>query len=205
MEEIWKDIEGYAGKYKISNHGRVKMLGSYSDGRTYKSSIKKTRFDRGGYEYTILTDWNGNTKTIKIHRLVATAFIPNPSNKPCIDHIDCNRRNNYFENLRWVTYKENANNPLTREHLSNALKRVCESDDTRRKRRESALLPKNIKARRVKIIKSVCQFDKQGNFIKEFESITDAAKSVNGNTTSIVRNCKGKRPSAYGFVWKYKK
>lgn len=48
------------------------------------------------------------------------------------------------------------------------------------------------------------QFDKNGTLVNEFESITDAAKSVNGNVTSITRNCKGRRPSAYGYVWRYK-
>lgn len=48
MEEIWKDIKGYEGKYKISNFGRVLMLGFFSDGRRYKESIKKTRLDKGG-------------------------------------------------------------------------------------------------------------------------------------------------------------
>lgn len=204
MEEIWKNIEGYEGKYKISNLGRVLMLGSYSDGRRYKESIKKTRFDKGGYEYTILTNWKGKSKTIKIHRLVAEAFIPNNENKPCIDHIDCNRANNNVENLRWATYKENANNPITRKHLSDALKEVCNSEESRAKKRMYAIIPQNIEARRSKVIRNVMQFDKNGTLVNEFKSITDAAKSVNGNVTSITRNCRGRRPSAYGYVWRYK-
>lgn len=56
----------------------------------------------------------------RIHRWVAELFIPNSDNKPCVDHIDTNPHNNSAENLRWVTYKENCNNSLTREHMKNA-------------------------------------------------------------------------------------
>ena len=204
MEEIWKDIKGYEGKYKISNLGHILMLGAYSDGRKYKQGLKKTRVDKGGYEYVNLTNWEGKVETVKIHRLVAEAFIPNPENKPCIDHIDCNRTNNNVDNLRWVTYKENANNPITRINLSKALIKVCESEENRQKKRYVAKIQKNIEARRIKIIKPILQFDKNGIFISEFSSVTEAAQSVNGNVTSIIRNCKGKRPSAYGYIWRYK-
>lgn len=204
MKEVWKDIEGYKGKYKISNFGHILMLGAYSDGRKYKEGLKKTSVDKGGYEYVNLTNWEGKLKTFKIHRLVAETFIPNPENKPCIDHVDCNRTNNKVDNLRWVTYKENANNPITRINLSKALIKVCESEENRQKKRVAAKIQKNIEARRNKIIKPIIQFDKNGIFISEFSSVTEAAQSVNGNVTSITRNCKGKRPSAYGYIWRYK-
>ena len=57
-----------------------------------------------------------------IHRAVAELFIPNPENKPCIDHINTVKTDNRAENLRWVTAKENSNNPLTRKRVSEALK-----------------------------------------------------------------------------------
>lgn len=56
-----------------------------------------------------------NHKSVAVHRLVAEAFIENPENKNCIDHIDTNKENNNVGNLRWVTYKENTNNPSTLE------------------------------------------------------------------------------------------
>lgn len=204
MEEVWKDIKGYEGKYKISNLGRILMSGIHSNGRKYGEKIKKTRVDKNGYEYANLTDWEGNVKTRKIHQLVACAFIPNTENKPCIDHIDCNRTNNNVSNLRWVTHKENANNPLTKKHLSEALIEACKSQEYREQRRMSAMLPKNMEARLAKVLRPVLKYTKNGLFIKEFPSISDAAREVNGNVTSITRNCKGRRPSAYGYVWKYK-
>lgn len=76
------------------------------------------RIDRDGY---YKTQWYG--RTILVHRLVAELFIPNPDNKPCVDHINHNRLDNRVENLRWVTAKENANNrivhsknPKAKEH-----------------------------------------------------------------------------------------
>ena len=202
--EEWRDVVGYEGKYKISNMGRLFLCGVYRDGRRYKPHIKKTSLDVGGYEYAHLTDFDGNVKTYKIHRLVAMAFIENPNKFPCIDHIDCNRTNNKANNLRWASYEMNANNPITRERLSIASKKYSCQDHVREKRRRDAFKPQNILARRQKIIRSVCQYSKDGVFIKEFDSITNAALSVNGKSTSITRVCKGRRPTAYGYIWKYK-
>lgn len=204
MEEVWKDIEGYEGKYKISSLGRILLIGIYSDGRRYKERIKKTRFGKDGYEYTALTDWNGNVKTFKIHRLVALHFIPNPNNYPCIDHIDTIKANNKVENLRWCTYAMNANNPITKQHLSIACKKYSTQEFVREKRRVNALKKENIEARITKVIKAVEQYSRDGVYIKSFRSATEAALEVGGNATSIIRACKGRRPSAYGFIWQYK-
>lgn len=202
--EEWRDIAGYEGKYQISNLGRVLLFGVYRDGRRYSQRIKKTRFGVGGYEYTILTDFSGKAKTWKIHRLVAMAFIQNPNEYPCVDHIDGERTNNRASNLRWATYSMNANNPITIRRLSQALKQHCSQDFVRERLRAMANDPANIKARRDSAIRTVCQLDKSGDFIREFESITEAANFVGGNVTSITRVCRGRRPSAYGYKWRYK-
>lgn len=68
--------------------------------------------DRYGYKYVSIKG-----KKHKVHRLVAETFIDNPYNKPCIDHIDRNKFNNFYLNLRWVTPKENSNNLNTINHL----------------------------------------------------------------------------------------
>lgn len=120
-EEIWVDICGYEGLYQVSNQGRVRSLDREVKRKgnsicTSKGKIKKNTIGKKGYLYTYLTDKNGNTKGIFTHRLVAQAFIPNPGNKPEIDHINGIRNDNRVENLRWVTKEENMNNPLTKEN-----------------------------------------------------------------------------------------
>ena len=99
MKEIWKDIQGYEGKYKVSNLGNVKSL-NYN--RTKKEHILKTRLC-GGYLYVVLSK-NCICKNWSIHRLVATAFINNPDNLPQVNHIDENKTNNRVD---WK-YKEDV-------------------------------------------------------------------------------------------------
>ena len=110
-EEIWKPIKDFEGYYEVSNIGRVRSL-NYK--RTGKGKILKNIEDYKGYLEVVLTK-NGKRKQFKVHRLVAEAFIPNPENKPCIDHINTVKSDNRVENLRWVTYKENSNNEKTLE------------------------------------------------------------------------------------------
>lgn len=98
-KEIWKDIEGYEGLYQVSNLGRVKS--KLRKGRILKP-INTKKY------YSVILCKNSTTKEIYVHRLVAYAFIPNPQNKPFINHIDGNKQNNYVENLEWCTQSENC-------------------------------------------------------------------------------------------------
>ena len=116
MNEIWKDIDGYNGIYQVSNLGRIKSVARFRKGKNNSlvplpEKIMKIQ-DRGrGYLYV---NFGMGCKHRKyIHRLVAEHFIPNPENKPEIDHINTDRTDNRVENLRWVTHKENMNNSLT--------------------------------------------------------------------------------------------
>lgn len=99
-DEEWRNIEGYEGRYQVSNFGRIK---SFTRG---KGKIFKVKSSPNGYYLTHLTK-NSQTKTFRVHRLVAQEFIPNPENKPFVNHKDGKKWNNLAENLEWVTQKEN--------------------------------------------------------------------------------------------------
>lgn len=102
--EQWVDIKGFEGKYQVSNTGKVRSLCSkkpriisqYNTGK-YRN-YKEVKLYKGG---------RGTDGGYKVHRLVAEAFIPNPENKPQVNHIDGNTFNNDVSNLEWVTNSEN--------------------------------------------------------------------------------------------------
>ena len=107
--EKWKDIKGYEGYYQISNLGRVKSLSrDVGSNRCKKETIMKTSIDKDGYECMVLSK-DGKQKYVRIHRLVAQAFIPNPNNLPQVNHKDENKGNNNVENLEWCTTTYNIN------------------------------------------------------------------------------------------------
>ena len=110
--EIWKKIDGY-DNYSVSSEGRVR---NDKTGR-----ILKAVSDKKGYLQVNLSK-NGKNKRFYVHRLVCIAFLPNPLELPCVDHINTIKDDNRINNLRWVTHKDNCNNPLTRQRNSEAQK-----------------------------------------------------------------------------------
>ena len=113
-QEIWKPVVGYEGLYEVSNLGRVKSVERYVP-RHVRGRIKEVHSGSGGYPCVTLCK-NRKSRVTPLHRIIALAFIPNPDNKPFIDHIDTDVTNYSLSNLRWVTPKENANNVLTMQH-----------------------------------------------------------------------------------------
>lgn len=110
--EEWRDIAGFEGVYQVSNLGRVKRI--KAERRTRGGYILKNIRQKIGYSSVNLSR-SGKSAMYYIHRLVAEAFMPNPENKPEIDHIDGSRDNNKVDNLRWCTRKENQNFPIAKK------------------------------------------------------------------------------------------
>lgn len=164
MEEIWKDIKDYEGLYQVSNLGRVRKL------LPTKTILLKLRLEK--YVRVSLRK-NGIRKRFSVHRLVAISFIPNPHNKPCVNHKDCNTSHNNVDNLEWCTYKENTAYAikLGRMHYEKLIAK--------------ALL--HIESTKKKIIVL-----KNNQVIKQYDSMKQASKILNKDHKVIERWIKKK-------------
>lgn len=199
--EIWKDIAGYEGLYQVSNLGRVKSLPREKwNGKAIvykKEIIRKQRVRADGY-VSINLDKDGQQKWFKVHRLVAEAFISNPNNKPCVDHINTIRNDNRVENLRWVTRKENMNNSLTKKKISEAF--TGENNPLYGKKHSEEAKKKMSESSKKKVVCVTTGI--------VFDSAKEAGEFYCCNNSHIAKCCKGKAKSAGKYngeklVWKY--
>ena len=198
MEEIWKDVKGYEGLYKINNFGIVKNS---------NKKIIKSQKNKSGY-ITIKLHNNGKRKKYMVHRLVAEAFVPDKSNfkyydeedklkyvnnldKLKINHKDENKQNNNVENLEWCTIKYNNYYGTRIERVSESIKKVVITNERLKKIRETHWT------------KKIIQYDLNGNFIKEWDSIKEASLFIKKHITGIQHCCKGKLKTCGGYIWKY--
>lgn len=192
--EIWKDIKGYEGLYQISNLGNVRSLDKYVNYKNIKQRLIKGKIikpiDSGnGYMRVSLSNKN-NAKAYSIHRLVAEAFMPDKSNfksmpdedrsKVNLDDLEVNHKNefekwnNRVDNLEWCTRGYNANYGTGNERRIKKNKKI------------------------------ILQYDLKGNFIREWDSMTDVEKQTKTSKGHICQVCKGKRNKAGNYIWKYK-
>lgn len=185
--EVWKDVCGYGGLYMVSDLGRIKSFVYYNGANV---RFLKPQISKRGYYFVDLCK-NNVKKKLLLHRLVAEAFIPNPENKPCIDHIDRNGINNRVSNLRWCTQKENCNNKFTKEYRD---KTRYYEDGLKRATERSISIS----------MKPIIQIDKFGNIVNEFKSMAEAKRLFGYSSSCICRCCKGQRELYKGFKWMYK-
>lgn len=163
---MWKKIifNNIETIYSVSDDGQV---------RNDKTNRILSQRTQQGYKHVGLTV-NGKPKSCRVHRLVATAFIENPENKPYVNHIDGCRSNNNVTNLEWCTPQENTQHAVktglmlpTREH-------------------------------------GVIQYSLEGYKINEFVSINEAARQTNSQPSKIVQCCQYGRKSHNNYQWRYK-
>lgn len=238
-EEIWKEIpiDDFKGRYEVSNLGRVRSVPRITNTRNRYGPTTRTIYGRiiraqirGGYKSVVLKLPGDSSKkrTLTIHRLIALAFIPNPNNLPCVDHIDTDKTNNQISNLRWCTHQENLLNPITREHLSaslignqrqkgkkfteehkrnlsNSLKGRQVSQETRERISKTLTGRKQSEERRLKTCKRIGQYTLEGELIRIWSSGSDAARELGLGWSNILScaNPKKNNQTAGGYIWKY--
>lgn len=165
--EIWKEIEGYNGLYLISSHGRVMSLFAN------KQKIIKQGKTKKGYMIVGITH-KAKFKNYKVHRLVAKAFIPNPQNKPEVNHKDLNKANNNVDNIEWVTGHENF--------LHAVANGVC--------------LPKKLKYKKTKDIIVV---DLTNTIVRHYKSIKHFSDATKISINSAYKAINTSKEISYGY------
>ena len=188
MEE-WRDVKGY-DYYEISSYGRIRSKERMKKGGQgiYKLKPKNMKLvDNGNGYIRANLNQNGIKKREYIHRLVALAFIPNPENKPFINHIDNDPKNNHVENLEWCTAKENSDwmaKQGRNKRTKTWLKHLHESQEKFKK----PVIAKNIKSGETIYIENVNGCRKYG-----FEP------------SCVCNCCKGIRKTHKGYTFRYAK
>lgn len=170
---IWKDVVGFEGSYKVSDTGLVYSF--------FAKRLKATKKNNRGYVQISLHK-EGKEHMWLLHRVVAMAFIPNPSNHPQINHIDEDKDNNHVNNLEWCTNKHNR-------HHGTGYARSVEGHDYKRMGFNNG--------------KPVTMFSLCGKEIASFPSVVAAQRETGISESNIRQSCYGKRRTAGGYSWKY--
>lgn len=173
----WKNSPIFPKNYEVSDNGQVRNI--------ITGKVLKPATDKYGYLYYVLCV-DGNRRTVKAHRLVARAFIPNPEKKPTVNHKNAVRSDNRVCNLEWATHKEQTNDPTTYKHVCDAL----------RKRDNRAFG----ELRNFGRIKTAVY--KNGKFVRAFKSQKEAAEYTKVNYGKVSECVLGKKKSCKGFVFK---
>ena len=194
MKEIWKSVKDFDGMYEVSNLGNVRSVdrekiqwNRYKNTkRFYKGTLLKQHNLKG---YNAVSMWKkGKMYNLQVHRLVAKAFLKNPNNYPCVNHIDGNKKNNKLNNLEWCTYSHN-----TKEAYRLGLKVIGEKQKNQ------------IKQLGLKSGKKVVQKDMLGNIINIFDSGRQASLKLGISQGNISMCCNGIRKSTGNYLFEYLK
>lgn len=178
-KERWEYAHGYDNNYKISSCGRVKSL------KFSKEKYLKPKQNRSGYLEVLLYK-NNEGKLHRVHRLVAEAFLPNPENKPEINHKDGDKTNNYVDNLEWCTRKENQKHA----YITGLVGSISEIKHRARVNGKQAC-------------KRIVQETVDGEVVRIWNSQTSAALELNLSRTAISNCLNDRTKTAGGYCWKY--
>lgn len=184
MREVWKDVKGFEDIYQISNKGRLKSFKRMKDGY-----ILSTKNSKGDY-LSVVLEYKDLKRYVRIHTLVAEAFIPNPYNKPQVNHKDGDKQNNCVENLEWVTEKENIRHAI---------------------KQNPKMLKGMIRYNRIIRPRTIQQLSMGGKLLAEYSNAVEASKATGVCHRNILQVASkdeykpGKvRKQAGGFRWRYK-
>lgn len=163
---MWKKyiFNNQETEYSVSTDGLVR--------KDTKNNYILSQSSQQDYKFVTL-QLEGKQKRMRVHRLVAETFIPNPENKPFVNHIDGNRSNNNVENLEWVTPSENTQHAVATGLMMNGRKRA------------------------------VIQYNLQGEKMMTFESASEAARQTGGSQSKITMCCRRQRETANDYQWRY--
>lgn len=188
MREQWRDIVGYEGFYQVSNMGRVRSLTRTfmrSDGTkaTYKSRVLKPV--GRPYLHVYLSKSNVHIM-VRVHRLVAEAFVPNPEDLECVDHIDCDKTNNRADNLRWCSHLQNMRYAQENGLFNSNFQYELLSDEKKLAMKAPRMVP---------IVRD------DG---KEYDCVEDAARDMGVTHGAISHVLRGVTKTCKGHSFKYK-
>lgn len=195
MKETWKPIKGYEGYYEVSDHGRVRSLersvparGSKNreHNRVIPGRMLMSAKNDTGYLVVVLAK-EGKAKSVRVHRLVAEAFVHNPNLKICVEvnHKDCNKENNKADNLEWVTRRENI------DHAKEN-KRLVRTEEYKKKMHES-------QRKKFQPVRGTSLLTGEK---KRYECIADS-RADGFSPVCINYCCHGKIRQHKGFAWEY--
>ncbi|WP_260301600.1 NUMOD4 motif-containing HNH endonuclease [Schleiferilactobacillus harbinensis] len=191
MIEKWKDIEHYEGIYQVSNLGRVRSIPRVDGiGHPWHGKVLKPTPQRNGYLNVSLLDGHGNRKKMRVHRLVAQAFVPNPNNYQEVNHLDECRTNNCASNLEWCTTQQNLNYGTRSKKQSQSMK-------------NNPIVIHRLRGYAKSQRKPVLQITLNGLLVKEWPSVSstsDAGFKISG----VSDCCLGKISMHHGYKWKFK-